>query len=393
MRAGTKAGWYLCLAALGIMSSAAALSQTKPSGSFIPFFANSGKWQGKPHVDIFGVIQPTYTHTSDARAGKSIAGTLTGPTPQPNGSKVKDSFSFTRARVGFRGTATKSVSFFTLLEFAQNPPTGPVGGAVRLLDARINWDFSKYVNLSMGQYIPDFAQGIQPGATVAWVDYTDVEKSVWFFNRQGDTQTTALREFGASLWKEFRWGNSEATYEIGAYNGNGLQQTETTDNHKDIIASLRFAHGPWWTHAGYITGQRKVLGEAVGRKRYSATAGWGNNITDKYWIFGEYLKTNEKQPNNAPNVKSDGFYIATGWRPIHKVGLMYRYSECDCEDNIGPPGKRDSRVHTFSATYWLKGHMKILAQYDIRNESRAKSPNGNAFRVYFSVPFSYRVTK
>ena len=145
---------------------------------------------------------------------------------------------------------------------------------------------------------------------------------------------------------------------------------------------------------GYWTGDRDVTGgESVGKDKYSATLGWGDNTKDKYWVYGEYLNTKEEQPGATPDVESDGFYVAAGWRPIKKVGLVYRYSECDCEDNIGAPGKRDSTVHTITATYFIQGQMKILAQYDIRSDDIPSADSSNAFRISFNLPFSYRLLK
>lgn len=366
---------YLSLALVGAMSSSTAFGEmAQPSKSWISFYSHADQWQGKPHIDMFGIVQPTFTHNDD---DNSI-----------------DTFSFTRARVGVRGTATESVSYWFFYALENGGTTAPVGGAARLLDAKINWDFSEYASLGMGQYITDFGLAIQPGATVNWIDYTDIEKTVYFFNRQGDTQTNALREMGVSLWKEFRWGNSAFNYEIGVYNGAGLQQVEQADDDKDIIAAARYAYGPYWVHGGYWTGDRHVSGQGdVGKDKYSASLGYGDNTKDKYWLMGEYLKTEEDGIGAAPDIESDGFYVAAGWRPTKKIGLVYRYSECDCQDNIGAPGKRDSTVNTFTATYFIQGQMKILAQYDVRSDDRESASSGDAFRIMFSLPFSYRLLK
>lgn len=365
----------LCLVMLGAMSGSMVLAETaQPSKSWTTFFSHADEWQGKPHVEIMGIIQPTYT---DSSSDNSL-----------------DTFSFTRARVGVRGTATESISYWFFYAFENGGTTAPVGGASRLLDAKINWAFSDYASLGMGQFIPDFAQAIQPGAFVNWIDYTDIEKTVYFFNRQGDTQTNALRELGMSLWKEFRWGHSAFNYEIGIYNGAGLQQVEQTDDDKDIILGARYAYGSYWVHGGYWTGDRDISeGETVGKDKYSATLGWGDNTKDKYWLFGEYLKTTEEQPGAVSDIDSDGFYIAAGWRPTKSVGLVYRYSECDCVNNIGAPGRRDSTVHTITATYFIQGQMKILAQYDVRDDDLPSADSSNAFRISFNLPFSYRLLK
>jgi hypothetical protein len=37
--------------------------------------------------------------------------------------------------------------------------------------------------------------------------------------------------------------------------------------------------------------------------------------------------------------------------------------------------------------------MKILAQYDMRSDDRPSASGGDAFRIMFSLPFSYRLLK
>lgn len=340
-----------------------------PMKSWIGFFTHSGQWSGKPHVDIFGVIQPSYTWVEDA--------------------PVEDQFSFQRARLGIRGTVTDSISYWALYELARNGVTAPTNGGARLLDAQINWKVANFANLRVGQFIPDFATAITPGALVHWIDYTDIEKTVWFFNRNGDTETTALREMGASVWNEFRSGASSFTYEIGAYNGTGLSQVESTDDDRDIILGLRYAYGPLWTHAGYWTGDRDVGGQTLGKKKWSAAAGWGNYVNGKYWVMAEYLNAEQEQ-TVGPDIEAEGFYVAAAWKPTAKTQLTYRYSECDCIENVGPPGVRDSQVHSVIGEYFIKGHIKIAAQYDFRSDDA--NTESDAFRVMLSLPLSYRFT-
>lgn len=363
------------LGACGSMlaASVAFAETTPPMKSWINTYTSSGQWQGKPYIDLLGIIQPTYAYNEDAA--------------------IEDQFQFTRARLGLRGHATENVSYWVLYELARNGVTAPTNGAVRLLDANINWRFSNFANLRMGQFIPDFGLAITPGSVVHWVDYTDIEKTVWFFNRSGDTETTALREMGASLWNEFSNGKSAFSYELGVYNGTGLSQVESLDDDRDVIAALRYAYGPVWTHAAYWTGERKVSGQQLDKKKWSASAGWGNYVNAKYWALAEYLSTEEEQLSGN-DVESDGFYVAAGWRPTQKVSLTYRYSECDCTDNVGPPGKRDSKVNSLIAEYALKGNIRVMAQYDIRNDDSNAVANGDsdAFWLMFSLPFSYRLT-
>ncbi len=364
---------------LGIVAAAIGLcsignvfaEEQKPMKSWLHAFTHSGQWQGKPHADIFGVLQPTFTHTEDTA--------------------IEDNFHFTRARAGVRGAVHEDVSYWMLAEFADNGVTRPVDGAVRLLDAQLNWRFMDNMNLRMGLFIPDFGQGITPGALVPWIDYTDIEKTVWFFNRQGDTETTALREMGASLWNEYRWDNSAFNYEIGLYNGNGIRQGETADDDKDIIASARYAVGPWWVKSGYWTGERLVSGEKLDKEKMSFSAGWGDYVNGKYWILGEYLETDEDQAGGLSNLESDGYYVAGGFKLPNDDLLVYRYSACDCEENAGPPGVRDSEVHTLTYSHFIKGQMKIVAQYDARSDDLPGASDNDTFKVYFSLPFSHRI--
>src|SRR6056297_1913358 len=129
----------------------------QPMKSWINVFTHAGQWSGKPHVDIFGIIQPT------VRGGEGA---------------IDEEFGFTRARLGVRGTMTEDISYWALYELGRNGVTAPTNGGARLLDAQINWKATDWANLRMGQFIPDFAVAITPGAVVHWVDYTDIEKTV-----------------------------------------------------------------------------------------------------------------------------------------------------------------------------------------------------------------------
>lgn len=346
----------------------AAGADSVPMKSWIGFFTHSGQWSGSPHIDLIGVIQPSYTYVEDAT--------------------IEDGFQFQRARLGVRGTATENISYFALYELARNGVTAPTDGGARLLDAQINLKLSDFANLRLGQFIPDFGIAITPGAVNHWIDYSDIEKSVWFFNRSGDTQTGALREMGASVWNEFRSGRSSFTYELGVYNGTGLNQVENTDDDRDFIMSLRYGYGPAWIHGGYWTGDRQVGGQDLGKDKWSAALGWGNYVKDKYWAFGEYLSYEQEQPA-GPDIEADGFYLAAGWKPTNKTQLIYRYSECDCTENAGPPGPRDSQVHSIIGEYYIKGPIKVMAQYDIRDDD--VNVDGDSFRIMLSLPFSYRL--
>ena len=363
----------LCIATTALFSGISNAEMEPPMKSWLNFYTHSNQWTGKPHVDIFGVVQPSYSGVQDAA--------------------IDSTYSFQRARIGVRGSATENISYFTLYELARNGATAPTNGGARLLDAQINIKLSDFMNLRVGQFMPDFATTLTPGALVHWVDYTDIEKSVWFFNRNGDTETTALREMGASVWNEFRTGLNSFSYEVGMYNGTGLNQVETTDNDRDTIVGLRYAYGPYWTHAGYWTGDRKVSGQQLGKKKWSASAGIGNYVNGKYWIFGEYFNLKQEQ-TTGPDIEDKGYYIAAGWKPTPKTQLTYRYSQCDCTDNVGPPGARDSRVHSIIGEYFIKGNIKVVAQYDIRDDKAdlVANADSNAYWLMLSLPFSYRVT-
>lgn len=372
-RTGSTKGLVAGTCGALLISGAAVAADPAPMKSWINVYTHANQWQGSPHADIFGIIQPTYSYRE--------------------GATVEDGFRFTRARLGVRGTVNPDISYWALYELARNGVTAPTNGGARLMDAQINWRFSDYANLRMGQFIPDFGVASTPGALVHWIDYTDIEKTVWFFNRNGDSQTNALREMGASLWNEFRDGRSSFTYEVGVYNGTGLNQVESTDDDRDVIASARYAYGPWWAHGGYWTGDREVSGQSLGKDKWTLSAGWGNYIKDKYWVMAEYLNAEQEQSSGG-EIEADGFYAAAGWRPTKKVHLTYRYSDCDCEENVGPPGPRDSRVHSLVGEYFIKGNMKVMAQYDHRSDdlNAVANAEGDAFWLMFSMPFSYRVT-
>lgn len=92
MNMGGKKWRRLCLVPLLAMSNLAMSGEMEqPPPSWTTFFSHADQWQGKPHVELIGIIQPTYTENRS--------------------SSTLDTFSFTRARLGVRGTATESISY------------------------------------------------------------------------------------------------------------------------------------------------------------------------------------------------------------------------------------------------------------------------------------------
>lgn len=343
-----------------------------PIPSWIHFFVHDGQWNGAPHADIFGVLQPSATllQRHDWRT----------------------EFGFTRARIGLRGAPAADLSFFTLVELAVNGVTAPTGGAVRLLDAQVNWRATPFLNLRFGQFLPDFGRLIMPGVFVPWIDYTDIEKTVLFFNRVGDAETSAARDTGVSVWNDFAWGRYRLQYEVGVFNGTGLQQIEA-DPHKDFIGSVRFGMGRWLVKGGYWAGGRTVQEEVLQKHKWSASLGWGNPVSGRVWTFVEYLRTTEDIAGSSETFTSDGFYVAGAWRIQAPLQLMYRLSRCRCEENIGAPGPLASWVHSVSVSYRISGENKFMVQYDLRFDTKDlyAAADADSLRFFFSLPFSFRI--
>lgn len=344
----------------------------RPRPSWIYFFTHAAQWDGAPHADVFGVVQPSATWS-----GSSDWATR---------------FGFTRARLGVRGATSRPLSFFVLVELARNGVTAPTGGAVRLLDAQVNLRVSNAVNVRMGQFLPDGGRLITPGVFVSWVDYTDIEKAVLFFNRMGDSESSAARDMGVSLWNDFAAGRYRFQYEIGVYNGTGLRQDDA-DGEKDFVASARLGIGSWLAKAGHWRGSRVIGDERLGVTKWTASLGWGDLVDDPLWIMGEYLRSSQAQPRVPARIRVDGFFVAGGWWFTGRVQLGYRFAYCRCSDALSPPGPHDSRVHTMSLTYRIAGHQKLLFEYDLRTDLLDSRPSADsdAARFFMSVPFSFRI--
>lgn len=338
---------------------------TQPLPSWIHFFTHAGQWTGGPHGDVFGVVQPSFTRDG----GRSW-------------------FGFTRARLGVRGALTPTLSFFTLTEMAVNGVTAPTGGAVRLLDAQLNWSPKSFVNFRFGQFLPDLGRLINPGVFVSWIDYTDIEKTVLFFNRMDDLETSAARDMGLSLWNDFAWRHYRFQYEVGVYNGSGIRQTEL-DDHKDYMASFRFGAGNWLTKVGHWRGRRTVGNAAPDKRKWVASVGWGDVVDGRLWFLAEYLRTSEDLISDGAPLVAEGFYAAVGWRIRSRAQLVYRIARCWCTSNPARP--RDSEVHTVTATYWISGQSKLMVHYDLRRDRAQSSNDADALRIFVSAPFSFRM--
>lgn len=310
------------------------------------------------------------------------------------GDTTNDGFSLLRSRAGMRGAASEKLSFFVLTELARTPVTAPTSGGARLLDAQINLRIEPELNLRVGQFIHSLTRTWQPAAFSPWIDHTDIEKSVWFFHRQGDTEATALRDLGVSVWGEHAPGSQTLlSYEAGIVNGSGLSQRDEVDHDLDAFVALRAAQSLFHLKVGAWMGSRGSGAAELGHKKWVASVGWGDDVKSPYWVAAGYMGSTQEQPAGTDSIFVQGGYMALGWSPHTSTRLTYRFSLCECEENLGPPGPRNSRVHSVTAAYHIHKHVRLLSQYDYRTDTLGVVPNaeGHAFRAILSLPFAYTI--
>ena len=168
-----------------------------------------------------------------------------------------NTFLIRRARFGFQGNYGKYYDFALLID-------GAAGNGISLRDLYVNIKPKPQLQFQAGQYKEPFAQ--EALTAVTNIDFVERSLASLLY----PSASTAYRSPGLTIHGDLSGGVMQ--YWIGAFNGKGILQPDTT-NEPEIIGRLRFY--PWRKKKGNLF-QGLALGGSIGRGR---TRGLSNELS------------------------------------------------------------------------------------------------------------------
>lgn len=286
-----------------------------------------------------------------------------------------EGFGLRFARVYVDGTILRDFNYRVQVDFAGSP---------RVLDAYLEWARYKFVTVKAGEFKRCFTlENPMNPWDICSGDYTQLSKKFAGLGDRVGEPSMGGRDLGAQvagdLFKSKRDGHYQFRYQVGVYNGQGINQKDL-DGKKDWIGTLqyspvknlRLAVFGWW--GNYVMkGSNVVNGEAsVDRHRWAASVGYeGTNYqAGDFWgrvsFRAEYAQSYgykfSQSPdgtyfiNTAAGDKADAWYIMVGmplWRWI-KGSLKW--------DVYRDDATWDTEHSIYSAALMLQPHKNLMLQ-------------------------------
>jgi phosphate-selective porin OprO/OprP len=279
-------------------------------------------------------------------------------TTQKTGS---DSLSIRRARFGFAGGITKTLSFKVSFDAVRSP---------LLLDALADWTPSAAAGVRFGQFKVPF--GIENTLSAADLDMISTAPTVAKLAPGQDIGST-----GRDIGLAFNGKASIFEYYLGAFNGAGINKADTNDQ-KDIAARLIVRPLPGLS-----------LGASLYDGRYSAAAGAAPVTRDRTGFEASWatptlsLKAELIRAVDAA-VHKQGWYAQAGYFVVpKKVQALIRFDSLDVNRDAA-----SDRVDVAAAglTWFIVGKTKLQVNYEhTRNEAGALV--NRAFLVQFQLGY------
>ena len=236
-------------------------------------------------------------------------------------------FMIRRARLGFRGQATKAISYnFMAALDAGNSET--VGSDVRAFNAFIDYRFSRAATVRLGQFKYDFDLEGRKSASQLPLPFraatTAVARSL---GRDGGM----FRDVGIQLHGRGNDGPGWS-YAVGLVNGNGTNRRDDND-HKDLYA--RGVLGP-------------MAGVKVGTAFYAGRAG-DLELREDLWtidlqyeqgalgLYGAYY-SGDFENDSAPDSEPSGWYLVAGYEISPNAEVVVRVQDFEQDSALTDTG-------------------------------------------------------
>lgn len=272
-----------------------------------------------------------------------------------------DSFSIRRSRLTLSGDILKNLRYKIQMDIAKTPT---------LLDASVDYELSKAVQLRVGQFMVPFSlENITPTSDVDMINRSQPEEKL----SPGRDNSAQGRDVGVSVFGAY----SVVDYTVAVLNGAGINKADT-NSHKDLAGRVvvrpfeRLAVG-----GSYYLGKQSATADAPLVTRDKA----GLELALVYpraSLKAEYYWAKDDL------VTRDGWYVQAGYFALPKrLQVLVKADAVDMNRSLD-----GDRVHRYSAgvNWFIAGRTKLQLNYELYDGEIEKNDN-HAVLAQFQVAF------
>jgi phosphate-selective porin OprO and OprP len=293
----------------------------------------------------------------------------------------KSGFDIRRARLDAKGNISPYFGYRLQADFAG----ASAGAFAKLLDAYAEVKLADYFNLTIGQQKVALSYESQVSDNKS--DNIDRSQVVEALVARGkdvignhNGRDIGIQANGSILKINERF---LLDYQVGVFNGNGINAAADNNLSKDVAARLLLhpiagldLGGSYYDGVGYyLVNTTDKAARNKGRTRWGAELGYeGQGLS----IHSEYLEGKDNEINRK------GYYIQAAYYVVpQKLQIVGKY------DNYDPNKDKDDdalTVYTAGLNYYFNASAKIQIAYNVRKEQGPEISN-NFAAVQFQIGF------
>jgi phosphate-selective porin len=272
-----------------------------------------------------------------------------------------DSFSLRRSRLTLSGDIMKKMHYKIQMEVAKTPT---------LLDASVDYEFSKAFQLRVGQFMVPFSlENVTGTADVDMINRSQPEEKL----SPGRDNSAQGRDTGLSVFGT----HSIVDYTVAVLNGSGINKADT-NSHKDLAGRVVIRPLEHLAVGGsYYLGKQSATADVPLVKRDKA----GLELALVYpraSLKAEYFFAKDDK------ISRNGWYVQGGYFVLPKqVQVLLKADAVDMNRDLA--GDRINR-YTAGVNWFIAGRTKLQFNYELYDGELEKDDN-HAILAMFQVAF------
>ena len=272
-----------------------------------------------------------------------------------------DNFSVRRSRLTLSGDIMKNMHYKIQMEIAKTPT---------LLDASVDYEFSKAFQLRVGQFLIPFSlESLTGTSDVDMVNRSQPEEKL----APGRDNSSQGRDVGVSVFGTY----SVVDYTVALLNGAGINKADT-NSHKDMAGRVVVRPFEHLAVGGSLyLGKQSATPEAPLVTRDKA----GLEIALVYpraSLKAEYYFAKDD------TISRDGWYVQGGYFVLPgKIQVLLKADAVDMNRDLA--GDRVNR-YTAGVNWFIAGKTKLQVNYELYDGELEKN-NNHAILAQFQVAF------